>query len=74
MESLVHRHEFFSGQTPDRDGPVCPVEVVSHVQIGLKLAEEGQQADVAPLVVALGSPIVVVLRHAAEEYLAVYRA
>ena len=74
VESLVHRQEFFPGQPPDRDWPVCPVEVVSHVQVGLQFAEEGQQIDEAPLVIALRGPFVVVLRHAPQEHLAIHRS
>ena len=54
------------------DGPVGVVEVIAgEVGVGLDAAQEGQELDEAPLVVAHLGPGVVVLGDAAQEHLAV---
>ena len=59
------------GVPPHRNGAVGAVEVAANVGVGLQLSKEGQDVDVRPFVVALGGPIVVVLRRAPQENLVV---
>ena len=72
VEGVLGRQPTFPGETVHDDGPVAPMEVVvAVVRVGLDAPEDWKQLGVGPLVVALGGPAVVVLRHAAQEHLAV---
>ena len=56
---------------PHAHRPVVAVKVVMDVLVSLHAAEEGEELDVFPFVVALGGPRVVIFRQAAQEHLAV---
>ena len=59
----------FRGMAAHRYGAGCAVEIVPNVGVGFQFAEVGQGLEVAPLVVAGGSPSIEVLGQAAQEYL-----
>ena len=70
-ERLLEGQPVLPAVPAHRYRPVEPVEVVVDVGVGLLLAEERQNVDVAPLVVPPRRPPVIVLGHAAQEYLPV---
>jgi hypothetical protein len=47
-------------QPPHRHRAIRAVKVVVYIQVGLKLAEKGQNLKERPLLIALGGPVVVV--------------
>ena len=72
VERLLRRQPGLAGKAAHRNEAVVVVEVVGpKVHVGFQLAQVGQDAGEAPLVVAQGGPGVVVLRHAAQQHLAV---
>ena len=72
IESCGNRNPLFFLEPPDREGALIAVEVVAGVvPVVFHLAEIGQAAGEGPLIVAQRGPVVVVLRHAAEDDLAV---
>ena len=72
VERVLRRQPGLAGETVHHDGAIAAVKVVvAVVGVGFNAAKDGQQLGVAPLVVALRRPAVVILRHAAQEHLPV---
>ena len=74
VERLGRAAPLLLGEAVADDGAVRAVVVVAVSGVGLQLAEVRQRVLESPLVVAPGRPAVVVVRHAAQEYLPVDRA
>ena len=71
VERLLHVGPGLVLPANDGDGTFAAVEVVLDVQVGLGLAEEGQDFQIGPLLVAKGRPPLEVFGQAAQVDLAV---
>ena len=60
-----------AGAAQHGHGAVAAVEVVANVVVGFQPAQEGQDVEVCPLIVAAGSPVVVVVGQTPQEHLPV---
>ena len=72
VEGLLVLVHLRLGKPAHRYRPVRSVEVAAEAAVALEAAEVGQQLPVVPLVVAHSGPAVVVLGHAAQQYLGVH--